>query len=142
MVAPAPLECSVTGCSYATPAGTPTWDNMITLMGQHTQGAHPAPAPAPQTPPQPTTRLEKLPRPTFTLNMTESQWKFTELQWNAYISQTEVQDATKLMQLQAACNIELRQRVFDTGTYPNLNTPALFLAKMKEFRLLDTTYHS
>ena len=40
------------------------------------------------------------------------------------------------MQLQAACNTELRQRVFDTGTYPNLTTPALFLAKMKELAVI------
>ena len=133
MVAPAPLACSVTGCPYATPAGTPTWDNMITLMGYHTQAEHPAPAAQAQ---QQTTRLEKLPRPTFTLNMTESQWKFTKLQWDAYISQTVLQDATKLMQLQAACNTELRQRVFDTGTYPNLITTDLFLDKMKELAVI------
>ena len=40
------------------------------------------------------------------------------------------------MQLRAACNTELRQRVFDTGTYPNLTTPDLCIEKMKELSVI------
>ena len=68
--------------------------------------------------------------------MSESKWNFTVMQWNNYISQSPVTDETKLMQLQAACNEELRQRVFDSGQFYTLTTPALFLAKMKELSVI------
>ena len=104
---------------------------MSTLLGQHTDAVHKGST-------HPTTnqhvKLEKLPRPVFSLNMSESQWNFTILQWNAYIQQTETDDNVKLMQLQAACDDQLRQRVFDTGVYSTLTTPDLFLQQMKELQ--------
>ena len=118
MAPPTPLTCSVPGCGYVTQEGTPTWESMLAQMFVHTQALHTAAAPAAAQPAPaaaPVSKLEKLPRPTFTLNMSESKWKFTEMQWNNYISQSPVTDETKLMQLQAACNEELRQRVFDSG---------------------------
>ena len=52
-------------------------------------------------------KLENLPRPTFTLNMTESKWNFTIIQWDNYIKQGSVTEEVKLMQLQAACDDNL-----------------------------------
>ena len=105
---------------------------MVNLLNQHTQSVHGGgQAPAPQT-----SKLEKLPRPTFTLNMTESQWSFTKIQWDNYIKQSAVSESVKLMQLQAACDDNLRQRVFDTGTYSSLTTEAQFLEKMKELSVI------
>ena len=40
------------------------------------------------------------------------------------------------MQLQAACDNALRQRVFDTGTHASLTTEEAFLAKMKELSVI------
>ena len=40
------------------------------------------------------------------------------------------------MQLQAACDGPLQQRVFDTGTYSSLSNVDLFLAKMKELAVI------
>ena len=40
------------------------------------------------------------------------------------------------MQLQAACDDALRQRVFDTGTYSSLTTETEFLKKMKELSVI------
>ena len=81
---------------------------MVNLLNQHTQTVHGGgQASAPQT-----SKLEKLPRPTFTLNMTESQWSFTKIQWDNYIKQSAVSESVKLMQLQASCDDALRQRVF------------------------------
>ena len=68
--------------------------------------------------------------------MTESQWSFTIIQWDNYIKQSTVPDSVKLMQLQAACDDSLRQRVFDTGTYSSLTTEVLFLKKMKELAVI------
>ena len=77
---------------------------MVNVLNQHTQTVHGGgQASAPQT-----SKLEKLPRPTFTLNMTESQWTFTVIQWDNYIKQSTVSESVKLMQLQAACDEALR----------------------------------
>ena len=73
MAPPAPLACSVQGCAFVTPDNTPTWDQLIQLMTLHTTAVH---ASAPNTAP----KLEKLPRSTFSLNMTESKWKFLVIQ--------------------------------------------------------------
>jgi len=44
------------------------------------------------------------------------------MQWDNYIKQSVVSEAVKLLQLQAACDDALRQRVLDTGTYSSLTT--------------------
>ena len=134
MAPPAPLECSVEGCAYKTAPGAPTWEAVITLLTTHAQSVHGGGGTQQGTPSG--SKLEKLPRPVFTLNMTESQWTFTVMQWENYISQSPVSPAVKLMQLQAACDEHLRQRVFDTGTYASLSTAELFLEKMKELAVI------
>ena len=58
------------------------------------------------------------------------------MQWDNYIKQSVVSEAVKLLQLQAACDDALRQRVFDTGTYSSLTTEDLFLKKMKELAVI------
>ena len=58
------------------------------------------------------------------------------MQWDNYIKQSVVPESVKLMQLQAACDDALRQRVFDTGTYSSLTTEDLFLKKMKELAVI------
>ena len=135
MPAPTPLQCSVEDCVFKTATGAPSWELMITLLNMHTQAVHGG-AGLPQTPPTNNPRLDKLPRPTFTLNMSESQWSFTKLQWDNYIQQSVVSPAVQLMQLQAACDTSLRQRVFDTGTYAALSTADQFLTKMKELAVI------
>ena len=47
-----------------------------------------------------------------------------------------VSEDVKLMQMQAACSEDLRQRIFDSGSYIQLNTPELFLAKMKDLAVI------
>ena len=122
-------------CDFKTAAGAPTWDILVTLLTTHTQAVHGGGV---QPPALPTnhSKLEKLPRPTFTLNMSESQWTFKRLQWDNYIKQSVVSPAVQLMQVQAACDDSLRQRVFDTGTYAALTTAEEFLAKMKELAVI------
>ena len=129
---PTPLICSSPACGWETPQGCPTWDNMITLLTHHIQTAHSGG----QTSASKSSKLEKLPRPTFHLNMTESQWGFTKVQWDSYIKQSVVSEEVKVSQLQAACDDSLRQRVFDTGTFASLTTEASFLAKIKELPVI------
>ena len=103
MAPPVPLECTAAGCDFTTAVGAPTWDIMATLLTNHTQAVR---GPG-QTQPTNHSKLEKLPRPVFTLKMTESQWSFTKIQWENYIKQGVVSPEVKLMQLQAACDDKL-----------------------------------
>ena len=133
MAPPPQQKCSHADCEFETPAGCPTWDLVSTFLTQHTQAVH-AGGQVQQA--NQSGKLEKLPRPTFTLNMTESQWNYTRTLWDSYIKQTVVPEATKVMQLQAACDNSLRQRVFDTGTHASLTTEEAFLDKMKELAVI------
>ena len=134
MPPPTPLQCSVPGCTYETPPGAPTWEAYIALLTTHAQSVHHVGGTQQATPTG--SKLEKLPRLAFTLNMSESQWSFTVIQWENYIKQSAISPEVKLMQLQAACDDQLRQRVFDTGVYSSLNTAELFLEKMKELAVI------
>ena len=136
MPPPTPLKCSSPECQWETPTGCPTWELMTTQLTLHIQTAHGGGGG--QSSASQSSKLEKLPRPTFTLNMTESSWSFTKVQWDNYIQQSQapVSESVKLMQLQAACDQSLRQRVFDTGTYSSLTTADLFLKKMKELSVI------
>ena len=129
---PPQIKCSHGDCDFLTPPNCPTWDLARDFLTQHTQAVHTTG----QQQASQTGKLEKLPRPTFTLNMTESQWSFTKTQWDSYIKQSVVSESVKVMQLQAACDKDLRQRVFDTGNYASLTTEEAFLSKMKELAVI------
>ena len=66
-------------------------------------------------------RFEELPRPTFTLDMTQAEWAFKESQWVAYIGLSAVSDQVKVQQLKAACEESLLRRVYDAGGLDSLN---------------------
>ena len=117
MPPPTPLECSSADCDFNTPVGCPSWELMAGILQTHSQTVHGGGGPQQGTT---SSKLEKLPRPTFTLKMTESQWSFKKTQWDNYINQSVVSDSVKLMQLQAAFDDPLRQRIVDTGTYSSL----------------------
>ena len=106
---------------------------MVALMGQHIQLSHQGPAAAGAAA---TTKLERLPRPVFSLNMTEANWQFKVIEWRSYIGQTAATPENKLLQLRAACDEELRQRVYDSGNYSGLDTENKFLARMKELAVI------
>ena len=77
-------------------------------------------------------KLEKLPRPKFSLEMTESEWKFKEQSWKAYIGQTpNLAEETKVQQLQAACEESLLRRVHDSGGLTQFITEVALLARIK-----------
>ena len=109
---------------------------MLTILQLHVQLNHQAAAPAaaPAGPAAP--RLERLPRPVFSLNMSEAAWQFKVIEWNSYIGQTLTSPDSQLLQLRAACDEELRQRVYDTGDYGGLNTVDALLARMKELAVI------
>ena len=83
---------------------------MLKLLEIHTAGVHGV-APAPAQGHKSTPHLEKLPRPSLSLEMTQSEWSFKDSQWTAYISQSVVSEAVKVQQLKAACDQYLLRRV-------------------------------
>ena len=138
MSPPCPLQWSALLCDFAMLEGIPNWEMMFNLLNIHSQAAHgvaehQAAAPVTATA---TLRLEKLPRPIFSLNSSEAMWNFTKTLWDAYNSQTAVTDSVKLQQLQAVCDKVLLQRLFDTGMHATLDKVELFLAKMKELAVV------
>ena len=108
---------------------------MMQLMNMHRQDAHQLVAPAAAAP-APTAKLERLPRPVFSLNMTEATWEFTVIEWNSYIGQAVSTPGNRLLQLRAACDAELRKRVYDSGDYSGLDTEAKLLARMKQLAVI------
>ena len=130
MPPPRPIPCSLDSCDYTTPEGATTWEMMFNFLNIHAQTAHGIAGLQNSTPAATSSKLEKLPRPTFTLNSSEATWNFTKTLWDAYIGQTNASESVKLQQLQAACDKPLLQRVFDTGGYASLTTVDLFMTKM------------
>ena len=72
-------------------------------------------------------RLEKLPRPSFQLEMSQAEWAFKHSQWQAYISQARVTEEIKVQQLRAACDDDLLRRVYDAGDLASLNTEEMLV---------------
>ena len=137
MAPPTPIPCSFPECTYTTPAGCPSWDLITKQLELHASTVHPPHAGggrAAQTSHH--AKLESLPRPKFSLNMTEGKRQFINMQWTAYIDQTPASDTQKVEQLRAACDKDLLQRVYDSGSFSSLNTVALLLDKMKELAVI------
>ena len=82
-----------------TPEGAPTWELLNSFLTNHTSSCH-QPAVTQPVAGQQSSKLEKLPRPVFTLGMSESAWEFVMVQWNAYIGQGNVSPAQSLQQIQ------------------------------------------
>ena len=104
MAPPTPLRCQSPGCDWQTPTNTPSWEMMLQLLQLHDKQVHPAAA---STTNSTAAKLERLPRPVFTLSMTEATWQFKVIEWKSYIGQTSTTPDNKLLQLRAACDDEL-----------------------------------
>ena len=113
---------------------------MIALLKLHAGTAHGV---LDGQPAQATPKLEKLPRPSLSLDMTEAEWNFKKEQWTAYISQTQTTEATKCQQLKAACDEQLLRRVYDAGSMQTYNTEDLLLDRIKTLavRMTHKTLH-
>ena len=82
---PTPLDCTNTDCSWKTPAYCPDWDKMIKLLELYTIAEHGS-GNGSVCSNSNALRLEKLPRPSFQLEMSQAEWAFKHSQWKAYIS--------------------------------------------------------
>ena len=140
-MAPVPLKCTASDCEFITPPNCPDWEKMLKLLELHTAAVHNVPTG--QVGASPSTKLEKLPRPSFSLDMTQSEWAFKESQWQAYISQSTVSEKVKVQQLQAACEQDLLRRVHDAGGLDKLDTELLLLAQIKKLavKVVHKTLH-
>ena len=116
---------------------------MATILSTHSQAVHGGGGPAHTNSTVPVQRLEKLPRPSFQLDMSQAEWAFKKSQWDAYISQTAVSEQIKVQQLRAACDEDLLRRVYDAGDLSSLDTEALLLGQVKKIavRVVHKTRH-
>ena len=138
-MAPTPIECTKQECTWTTPSNCPDWDKMVKLLELHTLAEHSTGAAhASNTP-----KLEKLPRPSFQLEMTQAKWAFKLSQWQAYIAQSVVSEPIKVQQLRAACDDDLLRRIYDAGDQVGMNTEALLLAQIKKLavKVFHKTLH-
>ena len=124
----APVECSVPDCDYVTPENL-TRELALSHLTLQTQAVHLINQPA--APAAVVSKLKKLPRPVFSLNMTKKDWQSKEIDWNSYIEQTPCSENAKLAELIAACDDSLIQKVRDSGGC-NLHTVPLLLDRIKE----------
>ena len=143
--APEPLECTNPDCTFTTPPTCPDWEAMLRVLQIHTDAAHRVPQGGQGSTQanMSNTKLEKLPRPTFSLDMTQSDYAFKESQWEAYIGQSVNSEQVKVQQLRAACDEDLLRRVYDAGGLQGLNTEKELLKQIKNLgvRVVHKTLH-
>ena len=83
-MAPTPITCSATGCSWNTPMGADLKD-MLEFMRLHTQQAHPPTVLDPTArETKATTKVDKRPRPVIHEEMSEFDWRFFLSEWQDY----------------------------------------------------------
>ena len=90
--------------NFTTPLNLPTWDLILKSLELHNQACHSSNTTAPSHEKQ---KLERLPRPTFDLGMTEKDWGYQTMNWQSYITQKAVSPQEQLLQLRAACTDDL-----------------------------------
>ena len=81
MPAPQPINCDVDGCGWSTPNRIPFWELILKSYELHVSAKHGA-WPGGNPTASADMKLEKLPMPTFSLNMSEGDWAFTLQQWD------------------------------------------------------------
>ena len=138
-MSPTPLDCSKADCNWKTPANCPDWDKMIKMLELHIIAEHGDSPNNSSSAPSAAPKLEKLPRPTFQLEMSQAEWAFKKSQWDAYITQSPVSETVKVQQLRAACDDNLLRRVYDAGDLSSMNTETLLLAQIKKNRCACST---
>ena len=143
--APAPQECTSPDCTFTTPPTCPDWEAMLRVLQKHTDANHRAPQ-GDQSNGQASisnSKLEKLPMPTFSNDMTQSDYAFKESQWEAYIGLSVTSEQVKVQQLRAACDEDLLCRVYDAGGLQGLNTEKDLLKQIKKLgvRVVHKTHH-
>ena len=142
-MAPTPLDCSKADCTWKTPANCPDWDKMIKMLELHVIAEHGGSSNNSSSASSAAPKLEKLPRPTFQLEMSQAEWAFKKSQWDAYITQSPVSETVKVQQLRAACDDNLLRRVYDAEDLSSMNTETLLLAQIKKIavRVVHKTLH-
>ena len=142
MPPPAPIACSVTGCTYTTPATTPTWEMVRDMLQIHAASAHGAhlgggaggggdhsvrPKPAPVS------------RPEIDLGSSESDWRYFVDEFGRYRRTTGVTGQSVLDELWHCQSKALRTLMQAEGT-ATLTTEELLMAKIKSYAVV--TLHS
>ena len=130
-MAPTPITCSATGCSYNTPMGAELKD-MLEFMKLHTQQAHPPTVPEPTVrEARATTKVDKRPRPVIQEEMSEHDWRFFQSEWKDYTRATGVTGQHLLDELWSCMSADLRRLAFNQGSKEDLDTEQKMMERIR-----------
>ena len=119
-MAPPPMKCQVTECEFATAANLATFDHQFKMLELHLRMAHPQLAPAVTSAP-PThggaggPKPDKLPRPTISEGITQTDWVWFEDRWQRYKRSTSLYGQAAVDQLWACASESLARSCYDSG---------------------------
>ena len=106
---------------------------MIQILKMHREDVHQPAAPAPATP---AIKIERLPRPVFSLNMSEAAWQFKVIKWRSYINQTPPLQTTNFSSWELPVTRSSASESTTVGTATDFDTENTFLARMKELNII------
>ena len=130
MAPPTPMKCG--SCEYVTPAGIPTYGDMIKVLEIHARSEHPEGFRAGGG--QGTGgggKQEKLPRPSLATGITDADWAYFESQWKRYKRSARITDQDAVDQLWACASEELGRQCHDAGVTQDTSEEDL-LATLKQ----------
>ena len=128
---PQPMRCQVENCEFETAANLATFDNQFKMLELHLRMAHPQLAPAPGAAssqaaggPKP----DKLPRPTISEGITQTDWVWFEDRWARYKRSTGLHGQSAVDQLWACASDGLARSCYDSGVSSTTEEEALLKA--------------
>ena len=130
-MAPTPITCSATGCTYNTPMGAEL-PVMLEFMKLHTQQAHPPAIAEPAVREvRATTKVDKRPRPVVQEEMSEHDWRFFQSEWQDYTRATGVTGQHLLDELWSCMSADLRRLAFNQGSKEDLDTEDKMMERIR-----------
>ena len=130
-MAPPPMKCQVQDCEFATAVKLATFDHQFKMLELHLRMAHPQLAAVTST--APTTagggpKPDKLPRPTISKGITQTDWVWFEDRWARYKRSTGLHGQPAVDQLWACASEGLARSCYDSGVSSMMEEEALLKA--------------
>ena len=129
------MKCQVADCGYTTAVNLTTFDHHFRDLEFHLRMAHPqlaaqtaAPAPAATNAGGGGPKPDKLPRPTISEGITQTDWVWFEDRWSRYMRSTGLQGQSAVDQLWACASEALARSCYDSGVSSSTDEETLMKA--------------